>query len=168
MRRLLLLLPLALALSCYTTLNHPLIRQESRLFTPANDSDCRSCHVGEAWLADLEGDGWSRPWPAEADRWHSFRSGAWWSGDAGTSSAPPAFAGPAPANEEAPPPAPPPQVMGSVTSGARHVGLSADTSGTRPDPPPGTKDRPGPRRPRQPAVDPVQPAAPADSARKGS
>lgn len=127
------------ALACYTRLNHPLLRQESRLFTPDLNSDCAACHAGEDELLALRaGEGGTQA----RDPLHAFREGAWWTSggghhltEAGGASLP-----------TPPPPAPLPSVMGSSTGGARReAALARQDSVAQP-----TDSSAAPRRPARP------------------
>lgn len=159
----LLLLPL-LALSCYTRLNHPLLREEGRAFTPDTAGDCRSCHESEPWLWEQDLGGYPIGSGVEQDRWLTFRSTPWWLGAAPAQHAPPAPA-------DAPPPLPPPPpddrplVMGGATGGPRLNLVPPDSGAALPDKP--VKPLRPPRKHNRRPVQPTQPVPP-DSARKGS
>ena len=158
-----LLLPLV-ALSCYTRLNHPLLREEGRAFTPDAASDCRSCHESELWLWEQDLGGYPIGSRVEQDRWLTFRSTPWWQGAPPVQNAPPALA-------DAPPPplaAPPddrPMVMGNPTGSPRLNIVPPDSGATPPDKP--VKPVRPPRKHNRRPVQPAQPVPP-DSARKGS
>jgi hypothetical protein len=155
MRPLTLVLPALLALgalSCYTRLNHPLLMQQSRIFTPALDSDCAACHATDPWFAALEEQG-----PLELaspDPLHAFREGAWWrsGGDhalaveEGRSAAPVAD--------------PLPVVMPTFSQGPRRQAALVDTSAG-----PG-RERPLPISPRQRKTGAGKKTVDADSSRK--
>jgi len=152
LRILLLVLPLALSLSCYTRLNHPQILAESRLFRPDSASDCLSCHAGESWLETGAPDSYSH---RGSDRWASFQGqAAWTRGSAGGASSEPA----APALVAPPLPAPL-VVMGEGHATPRLSQAQADSSATSRAP--RGKDDGKPRETRPRKTRPAQPVTPS-------
>lgn len=157
------LLVVALSLvSCYTRLNHPLIRQESRLFTPDPASDCFACHAGEPWLGELA-TGMPPGHPAATgDRWSAFREGQWWQAPGFPAQAP--LASPPDGATVTTLPPPRPLVAGSVPAaprtGTADGGIAPGADSVRRPP-----EAPRPRRFGRKPPKPDSPA-PADSSRK--
>jgi hypothetical protein len=153
---LLVVLPLTLALSCYTRFNHPQILAESRWFSPAPDADCSSCHAGESWLETGSSNSYSH---RGTERWSAFQGGPASGGGGWSSSYTGSPATPAP---QLPAPVEPPRVMGQDLSSPRLTGVVADSAAT---PAPEHKPRPPIAKKSKRHVKPADPATPDSQVR---